>query len=82
LAAFTARCRSPAGPCRTVRVGRWKSARDADNEGVSNDRIITIHWKRVLFSAALFWFWYLTPSLAAYVVQAKALEPLAALLGR
>jgi hypothetical protein len=56
-------------------------ARGADRQRVGNAGI-TIHWKRVLFSAALFWFWYLTPSLAAYVVQAKALEPLAALLGR
>lgn len=70
-----------AGLCRTVRASRQNRPGAADNEGVSNDRI-TIHWKRVLFSAALFWFWYLTPSLAAYVVQAKALEPLAALLGR
>ena len=23
------------------------------------------HWKRVVFASALFWFWYLTPVLAA-----------------
>ena len=67
--------------CRRVRVFPWVAPGGADRQGVSNSGI-TIHWKRVLFSAALFWFWYLTPSLAAYVVQAKALEPLAALLGR
>jgi hypothetical protein len=72
-------------PC--TRLG-WKLRGAADNGVVSNDNEvagndrITIHWRRVLFSAGLFWFWYLTPSLAAYVVQAKALEPLVALFGR
>jgi len=31
----------------------------------------TIHWRPVLFAAALFWFWYLAPAIAA-----RALPPL------
>jgi len=31
----------------------------------------TLHWRPVIFAAALFWFWYLVPAIAA-----KALPPL------
>ena len=31
----------------------------------------TLHWRRVIFAAALFWFWYLAPAIAA-----KAVAPL------
>ena len=31
----------------------------------------TLHWRPVIFAAALFWFWYLAPAIAA-----KALSPL------
>ena len=31
----------------------------------------TLHWRPVIFAAALFWFWYLAP-----VIAAKALPPL------
>jgi hypothetical protein len=48
---------------------------------VKDDRV-TIHWKRVVFGAALFWFWYLTPALAARLEHAHTLAPLASLLGR
>ena len=53
----------------------------ADNEDV-NDVRVNIHWKRVVFSAALFWFWYLTPAVAAHMEQAHVLAPLSSLLGR
>ena len=31
----------------------------------------TLHWRPVIFAAALFWFWYLAPAIAA-----KAVSPL------
>jgi hypothetical protein len=31
----------------------------------------TLHWRPVIFTAALFWFWYLAPAIAA-----KAVAPL------
>jgi hypothetical protein len=43
---------------------------------------VIIHWKRVVFSAALFWFWYLTPVVASHMEQAHVLAPLASLLGQ
>jgi hypothetical protein len=35
------------------------------------------HWKRVVFASALFWFWYLTPVLAANGTAARILRLLA-----
>jgi hypothetical protein len=43
---------------------------------------VTIYWKRIVFSAALFWFWYLTPVVASRMEQTHALAPLASLLGQ
>jgi hypothetical protein len=56
-------------------------ARAADNEDVKRTGVI-IYWKRVVFSAALFWFWYLTPVVASHMEQAHTLAPLASLLGQ
>ena len=32
------------------------------------------HWRRVVFASALFWFWYLTPVLAASDTAARLLR--------
>ena len=32
------------------------------------------HWKRVVFASALFWFWYLTPVLAASATATRILR--------
>ena len=32
------------------------------------------HWKRVVFASALFWFWYLTPVVAASETAARLLR--------
>jgi hypothetical protein len=35
------------------------------------------HWKRVFFASALFWFWYLTPVVAASETATRLLRLLA-----
>jgi len=32
------------------------------------------HWKRVVFASALFWFWYLTPVVAASEAATRLLQ--------
>jgi len=41
---------------------------------------VTIHWRPLLFIVALFWFWYLTPTLAAHVVESQVIARVMLLL--
>lgn len=72
---FAQECEDPrGGACERL-------SRRADKPVVKRAGVI-IHWKRVVFSAALFWFWYLTPVVASRLEQVHAFAPLASLLGR